>query len=282
MIRISRDRLRVHPHCEQHLNILETALTAIDPTELLRQHVTITGNALRVDDSMVPLEDRRVWILSIGKAGVPMARAAESLLGCERITGGVALTRDGYGGPAKVVRVIEAGHPIPDGMVGADAIAGLSDQVGCDDLVLCLLSGGGSALLASPPSGVSLFELARMTELLLHSGATIDEVNTVRRHVSRLQGGRLMARLHPATVITFILSDVIGDRLESIASGPTVPDPTSFADARGVLQLLRCVVSDPGFDSYRHLIRRCFRDSRHAETGRSDLRDVSDDHARQQ
>ena len=236
MIRISRDRLRVHPYCEEHLGILEAALAAIDPAALLRQRLAVAGNALRIDNLTVPLEERRVWILSIGKAGVPMASAAESLLGCRRIAGGVALTREGYGGSTEIVSVIEAGHPIPDGTAGADAIAGLSDQVGPGDLVLCLLSGGGSALLASPPSGVSLSDLARMTGLLLHSGATIDEVNTVRRHISRLQGGRLMARLHPATVITLILSDVIGDRLESIASGPTVPDPTSFVDARAVLQ----------------------------------------------
>ena len=252
MIRISRHRLRAHPYCEQHLKILEASLAAVDPAALLRRRLGIAGNALRIDGSMIPLAGRRVWILSIGKAAVPLAGAVESLLGCERIAGGVALTREGYGGPTEVVRVIEAGHPIPDSMVGADAIAGLSDQVGPDDLVLCLLSGGGSALLASPPSGVSLSELARTTELLLHSGATIDDVNTVRRHVSRLQGGRLMARLHPSTVITLILSDVIGDRLESIASGPTVPDPTSFADARAVLQRLGLWARIPG--SIRSLI----------------------------
>ena len=252
MIRISRDRLRVHPYCEEHLDILEAALAAIDPAVLLRQRLVIAEDILRIDDLTVPLAGRRVWILSVGKAGVPMASAAESLLGCKRIAGGVALTREGYGGSTEVVRVIEAGHPIPDGTVGADAIAGLSNQVGPDDLVLCLLSGGGSALLASPPAGVSLSDLARTTELLLHSGATIDEVNTVRRHVSRLQGGRLMARLHPATVITLILSDVIGDRLESIASGPTVPDPTSFADARAVLQRWGLWARIPG--SIRSLI----------------------------
>lgn len=236
MIQISGDRLREHPYRGEHLEILEAALAAIDPALLITQRLFIAENTLRIDDSKYPLIGRRVWILSIGKAGVPMAGAMESLLGSERIAGGVALTREGYGGSTEVVRVIEAGHPIPDSTVGADAIAELSDQVGPDDLVLCLLSGGGSALLASPPPGVTVSELARMTELLLHSGASIDEVNTVRRHVSCLQGGQLMARLHPATVVTLILSDVIGDQLESIASGPTVPDSKSFADAHAVLQ----------------------------------------------
>ena len=233
---IDRDRLRKRSHLEVQVAMLEAALSSVDPEALVRQHVVVANEALRIDGREHTLGDRRVWILSIGKAAVPMAQAVESLVGVERISGGVAVTRKGYGASMDVVRVIEAEHPIPEDTVGADAIAELAGQVRPDDLVLCLLSGGGSALLASPPSSVSVSELARATELLLESGATIDEVNTVRRHVSCLQGGQLMARLAPATVITLLLSDVIGDRLESIASGPTVPDPSSFSDARAVLQ----------------------------------------------
>lgn len=238
MIHVDRDRLRDRPLRDDHLRILEAALVAVDPAALIKQRLVMDGNVLEIDDLRFSLEDRGIWILSVGKAGVPMAQAAESLLGPERIAGGAAVTRRGYGGVTEVVRVIEAGHPLPEDTVGADEVARLSAQVEPDDLVLCLISGGGSALLACPPPGVSLSELAQTTELLLRSGATIDDVNTVRRHVSRLQGGQLMTRLCPATVITLILSDVIGDCLESIASGPTVPDPTSFSDARSVLR--RC------------------------------------------
>jgi glycerate 2-kinase len=236
MITLRRDRLREHPHGDAQLKILKAALDAIEPAALIVDRLTVVEDMLRVDQLSFPLAGRKVWILSIGKASVPMASAIESLLGPERIAGGVAVTRTGYGGPTECIRVIEAGHPLPEGSDGADAVIEIARQIGPNDLVLCLLSGGGSALLASPPSGISLSELACTTALLLHSGVTIDEMNTVRRHVSQLQGGQLMARLHPATVITLILSDVIGDRLESIASGPTVPDPTSFADAVAVLE----------------------------------------------
>jgi glycerate 2-kinase len=137
--------------------------------------------------------------------------------------------------------VLEAGHPVPDenGLRAARKIGELSDGVGPRDLVLCLLSGGGSALLGAPPEGVSIDDLAATTRLLLESGAAIDEINTVRRHLSTLQGGRLARRLRPASVMTLVLSDVIGDHTEAIASGPTVPDPTTFDDAIGVLRRYR-------------------------------------------
>jgi len=236
MTTLHRDRLREHPYGDAQLEILEAALAAIEPAARIADRLIVVEDMLQIDQLSIPLAGRKVWILSIGKASVPMVRGIESLLSPERIAGGVAVTRRGYGGPTQRIRVIEAGHPLPEGSDGADAVLEIAKQVGPDDLVLCLLSGGGSALLAAPPSGISLSELACTTELLLHSGVTIDEMNTVRRHVSQLQGGQLMALLHPATVVTLILSDVIGDRLESIASGPTVPDPTSFADAVAVLE----------------------------------------------
>jgi len=236
MITLRRDGFREHPYGDVQLEILESALAAIDPETLIAEQLTVGANALRVGKLSIPLDTRRIWILSIGKASVPMARAVEALLGRERVAGGVAITRTGYGGSTACVRVIEAGHPLPETTEGADAVLEITRNVAPDDLVLCLLSGGGSALLASPPPGIRLADVACTTELLLHSGVTIDEMNTVRRHISRLQGGQLMGLLHPATVVTLILSDVIGDRLESIASGPTVPDPTSFADAVAVLQ----------------------------------------------
>ena len=136
MIQINKERLREHPHGEDHLRILEAVLAAIDPAALLTERLTVVGDALEIDHSRIPLMGRRIWILSIGKAGVPMAQAVESLLGPERIAGGVAVTRTGYGGLTDVVRVIEAGHPIPTDTIGADAIVEVSKQVGLDDLVL--------------------------------------------------------------------------------------------------------------------------------------------------
>lgn len=233
---ISQDRLRQHPLQADQIAILQAALSSVDPGTLMKAMIRVTRNTLVIEETSFPLHGRRVWILAIGKAAVPMSQALERMLGPNRITDGVAVTRFGQAGITDRVRVIESGHPLPSVGVGAEAIATLANRVAADDLVLCLLSGGGSALLASPPSGITVVELAQMTELLLHCGATIDEMNIVRRHVSTLQGGQLMALLQPATVVTLILSDVLSDRLESIASGPTVPDPTSFADACDVLR----------------------------------------------
>ena len=235
MIHIDRASLRAHPHQDDHVSILEHALAAVNPAGLIAGRMSVTGDVLRVDERRVALRDRRIWILAVGKASVSMAEAVESLIGADRIASAVAVARKGTITTSDTVRVIEAGHPLPDGTGGADAVCALAEQVAPADLVLCLLSGGGSAMLASPPHGITSSELSRLTELLLHCGATIDEVNTVRRHLSYLQGGRLMSLLSPATVLTLILSDVPGDRLESIASGPTVPDPTSFADAWDVI-----------------------------------------------
>ncbi len=235
MTAIRRDLLRRHPHGMAQLEILEATLGAIDPAVRVTQSLLLQDDTLHVGEARFPIAQRPIWILSIGKASVPMARAAERLIGLSRMAGGVAITRRGYGGPTQRVQVIEADHPVPRGTEGAQAVIDIAARVEPDDLVICLLSGGGSALLASPPEHVSLADIARTTELMLRSGMTIDDMNIVRRHISRLQGGQLAARLYPATVITLILSDVLGDRLESIASGPTVPDPTTFADAYRVL-----------------------------------------------
>ncbi|MBE0636024.1 DUF4147 domain-containing protein [Candidatus Bipolaricaulota bacterium] len=236
MIQINQDAQRAHPHQDAQLHILQHALAAVDPAALIGQRLEVNDHMLAMDDLRVSLLDRKIWIIAIGKASIPMAETVQSLLGADRVADAVAVIGKGTGTITNTLRVIEAGHPLPEGTVGADAVAHLSQRVGPGDLVLCLLSGGGSAMLASPPDGISSSELSHMTQLLLQSGATIDEVNTVRRHVSRLQGGQLMGLLSPASVITLVLSDVLGDRLESIASGPTVPDPTSFADAWDVIR----------------------------------------------
>ncbi len=228
--------MRSHPFQETHDKIRCAVLAAVDARALVSDRLTVTASALRVDDREILLADRKVWIVSIGKAAVPMARAAETLMGAHRIAGGVAVVPDGVLEGCDALPVVRCGHPIPTSTDGADAVEEVTRAVGRDDLVVCLLSGGGSALLAAPPAGVSLADLAEMTRLLLHSGADIEAFNTVRRHVSRLQGGRLLAALHPADVITLVLSDVVGGDIGSIASGPTVADPTTYAQARDILE----------------------------------------------
>lgn len=237
MIRFDRSGMRAGFGRDLVLDLLERGFTAIDPKRALTEALVRNGDKLRVGGTDFDLSTRRVWTIAIGKAAVPMAEAASERLG-PASAGGIAVTRYGHGGFVRGLRVLEAGHPIPDenGLRAAAAIGELADGIGRNDLVLCLLSGGGSALLTAPAEGVSLEEVAETTRLLLRSGAPIDEVNTVRRHLSALQGGRLARRLRPATVVTLALSDVIDDSPESIASGPTAPDPTTFGDAILVLR----------------------------------------------
>jgi hydroxypyruvate reductase len=165
-----------------------------------------------------------------------MAGAVEEILG-DRVTAGVVTTKHGYLETLRTVLLIEAGHPLPDsaGLAGAQRIAQLVVQAGRDDLVLVLISGGGSALLPLPAEGITLDEKIAVTDLLLRSGATINELNTVRKHLSAIKGGWLARHAAPATVIALILSDVLGNPLDVIASGPAVPDPTTFADAAAVV-----------------------------------------------
>lgn len=194
--------------------------------------------------------DGRIVVLAAGKAAGSMAATAErhylETLGLpeNRLTG-LAVARYGYGRPTRSIRMVEAGHPVPDesGIAATDAALKLAASAGPDDLVLVLLSGGGSALWISPAPGVSLAAKQDLTRALLASGARIGEINTVRRHLSRVKGGRLAAAAHPARLLTLAISDVAGDDPAAIASGPTVADPTTLADARAIL---RKYAIDPG------------------------------------
>jgi hydroxypyruvate reductase len=183
----------------------------------------------------------RVFVLGAGKATAPMARAVEELLG-ERIHEGVIAVKYGHTDRLSRIEVIEAGHPVPDenSERAAARLLETADRAGPDDLVITLVSGGGSALLAAPldtgGSALSLREIQLTTDALLRSGAAIDEMNCVRKHLSAIKGGRLAARISPARQVTLILSDVVGDRLDSIASGLTAPDPTTYAQALAILE----------------------------------------------
>jgi hydroxypyruvate reductase len=206
----------------------------------------------------------RIVVLAAGKAAGSMAAVAERFyreqhgLGPERLTG-LAVTRHGYGEPAGAIPVIEAGHPVPDqqGLDATTRTLALADAAGPDDLVLVLLSGGGSANWIAPAGDVTLAEKQAITRALLRSGAGIGEINTVRKHLSRIKGGRLARMASPAQVLTLAISDVPHDDPAVIASGPTVPDPSTLADARAVLarrgiavpEAVRALLEDPDSES---------------------------------
>ena len=191
-----------------------------------------------------PLPKGRLIIVGAGKAAASMAQAAEAHYGPKNLEG-LVITRYGHAAPTKKIRVLEAAHPVPneEGVMATkkllEHLSGLSE----DDLVLCLISGGGSALLIAP-RGLSLKTKAELTKALLHSGATIGEMNIVRKHLSQVKGGQLAAKAQPARVMSLILSDVVGDELSSIASGPTVPDPSTFADALEVIERYKIAMPD--------------------------------------
>ena len=184
-----------------------------------------------------PPEGRTI-VVGAGKGAAAMARAVEDHWRgpLDRLEG-LVVTRYGHGAPTKRIEVVEAAHPVPDaaGRAAAARILSAVKGLSADDLVLCLISGGASALLALPAEGVTLDDKRTVTGALLRSGATIHEINTVRKHLSSIKGGRLAAAAYPARVVTIVISDVPGDDLSVIGSGPTVSDPSTFADARAVL-----------------------------------------------
>lgn len=220
------------------LEIFFSGLRAVDPQEAVLRHVHVVSGDLMVGGKIYKLRDfQRIWVFGAGKADAPMAKALENLLG-ERISGGLIIVKEGYGLSLKRVQVVEASHPVPDerGIRGTREMMLMMEEVGEKDLVFVLISGGGSALLSAPAQDVSLEDKQEVTRLLLSCGATIHEINAVRKHISLVKGGQMARALHPATVVSLIMSDVIGDDLDVIASGPTVPDRSTFLDAKGVLE----------------------------------------------
>lgn len=218
--------------------IARQALAAVAPDECIRRHVSLEGEKLLVNGSAFQLPRKgRLLVVGFGKASARMAAALEGILG-GRVDCGLVVTAEGYKVPTDRVEVVEAGHPVPDsrGLAAAKRIVKLVSQAEEGDLVVVLISGGGSALLTLPAEGLSLQDLMHTNKLLLESGAKIQEMNAVRKHLSCLKGGGLLRLAHPAQVVSLILSDVPGDPLDSIASGPTVPDPTTFRDAARVLR----------------------------------------------
>lgn len=223
---------------EQNLaGIFAAALAAVDPYNAVLKAVTVADKQLHVAGAKYDLASfQRIIVVGAGKATARMALALEALLG-DRITAGLIVIKDGHTAGLKFIEQVEAAHPVPNqaGIEGAQRILDMVRDADETTLVICLLSGGASALLVAPAADVTLQDKQEATQLLLNAGASITELNAVRKHLSLVKGGRLAQAVGPARLVTLIVSDVIGNQLDAIGSGPTAPDDTTYAEAWGVI-----------------------------------------------
>ena len=220
------------------LKSLESALNAVDPKQIIKSKLLLKNSTLHVDGYSFDLKKfKNVYVVGGGKASGSMAEALEQILG-KRIKNGFVNVPRGSKHKTDIIELHEASHPIPDeaGVEGTRRMLEMAEQAKEDDLVICLISGGGSSLMPLPRGEISIVDKREITNALLKCGATINEINTVRKHISDFKGGWLAKKAYPATILNLILSDVVGDPLDFIASGPTVPDSTSFSDAVKVLE----------------------------------------------
>ncbi len=222
----------------KHANeIFKHVLGTLDPGQLVKNKVSIRDSTLLVEKREYDLNNyENIYVVGGGKACAPMAKAVENLLG-DKIDKGLIVVKYNHGLPLNKIETVEASHPIPDenGVRGTSNILSLLSKTGEKDLVICLISGGGSALLVQPHQDITLQDIQTTSTELLACGATIDEINTVRKHLSSIKGGQLAKAACPSTLITLILSDVVGDPMDIIASGPTVPDESTFEDAYAII-----------------------------------------------
>ncbi len=229
----SIQRLRRHA-----LEIMDAAISAVAPESAVKRNLRLKKNILCAGEHELDITRfRRIVVVGAGKASAAMARAVEHELG-DRISDGLVVVKYGHSVDLKKVRIKEAGHPVPDieGLKGAEEVLSMLDGCGEGDLVISLISGGGSALLPMPANGISLEEKQKVSRILLACGADIHEMNAVRKHLSKTKGGLLARAAYPATVVNLMLSDVVGDDIDVIASGPFVPDRSTFADALKVIE----------------------------------------------
>jgi len=227
-----------HRHIKE---IFFHSLEAVDPTKLTASCLKLTNEVLKVGGIEFDLSRwDSIHVIGMGKASAKMAFTLEQILG-ERIKGGLVLIPYQTRMELKRIKIHIGGHPIPNeaGMEGTQRMVKLLGGLTKSDLVFCLISGGGSALLTLPPSPITLEDKRQLTRLMLECGASIDEINTLRKHLSQSKGGRLAKYAFPATIVSLILSDVVGDRIDTIASGPTVPDDTTFADCLEIIEKYR-------------------------------------------
>ncbi|MBG0778727.1 MAG: glycerate kinase [Desulfotignum balticum] len=218
--------------------IFDAGIRAVMPEVCVARHLNLSDGRLWIGGIDLDLDQiRHIYVAGAGKASGAMAREVEQILG-SRIHDGLVITKYGHGLPLKHCRVLEAGHPVPDsaGVAGASALLDMVSEAGKDDLIVCLISGGASALTPAPADGLSLADKQDTTRQLLGCGATIHEINTIRKHLSTIKGGQLCAAANGARVVSLILSDVIGDDLDIIGSGMTAPDTGHFRECRAILE----------------------------------------------
>lgn len=219
------------------LTSLETAIQSVDPKWIVCSKLSLKNSVLKLDGHSFDLrKTKHIYVVGGGKASGSMAEGLETILG-KRISGGLVNVPQRSKNKTKIIKLHAASHPIPSekGVEGTQVMLEIAEQAGKDDLVICLISGGGSSLMPLPRDGISITDKKTLTDALLKSGANIDEINTVRKHISGVKGGWLAKKAYPARILNLILSDVVGDPLDFIASGPTVPDSTTFSDAINVL-----------------------------------------------
>ncbi len=227
--------------------IFNTAVEAVKPALLIRKHIYWDGMHLKIAAHQIHKKYiDKVVVIAIGKAASLMAQTIEGTLG-DLIYDGIVVTKYNHTLPLQYLKTIEAGHPIPDenSIEAGKAVLKLLQQRNANDIVITLISGGASALMADVPFGISLADLQHTSQLLLNAGATIHEINSIRKHISNIKGGWLAVHAQPATVFSLILSDVVGDDVDVIASGPTVADSSSFADAMTIITKLQLTETLP-------------------------------------
>ena len=236
---------------KQALEIIEAGIKAVNPKVLVRDSVKYNSNlnSLEVCNNAFDIISGRIFVIGGGKASGVMAEALEEIIGAGKITAG-AVNTDGEKYKLEKIKIIKAGHPLPDrsGVKGVEKMLELKEKYSINekDLVICLISGGGSAMMPCQVETVNLRDKRDVTQLLLESGANINEINAVRNHLSKIKGGQLAKHFFPAMVVSIIISDVVGNKLESIASGPTFPDPTTYMDALAVLKKYNLDKKIPG------------------------------------
>ena len=251
---------------KQAIDIFQAALAAVQPAQLIGEQLRLVNGQLCIGEQRFELGRGKIYVIGAGKASAHMARALEGVLG-EHIAAGLVTVKYGHRVPCRRVSIREAGHPLTDraALEATAVILAMLQQCTAEDLVICLLSGGGSALLEQLPGEIALEALQETMRQLLACGATIHEINAVRKHLSRVKGGQLAQAVAPARCLSLIISDVIGDDLDVIASGPTAPDSSSFADALAVLEKYHLTENIPAA-VLRHLRRG--EAGKAAETGK--------------
>lgn len=248
--RLTTYSLSSHPKGKAISHILASSLDAVNPQKAISRFMKRCDNTLKIGEGIYNLDTiEKVFVIGFGKASYPMTLSTIDILG-NYFSQGIAIVKSREDRPTQVhssLSIIEASHPVPDKscITGANAIIDLLSQTSKDDLVIFLISGGGSALLTSPVNDINLDDLQIMSRLLLNCGATINEFNCIRKHLSKVKGGQLARLAAPSQVVTLILSDVVGDPLDVIASGPTMPDPTTFSDALFVLEKFNILQETP-------------------------------------